>query len=228
MGWALAHVRMHTSVTNPSPPFPLCPAAGQRGRGGEGLAEAQLPHILQDGVSPFAPGIKENLPAYWRGSLHEPSQRGPAQREQPISERDTSITMRTATENARHIQRTLPLKGRLTRGGRRPAPGQVGSAGRERGRVTIWTYSPPKNVYFPTHLLSTKTKHHVLRITQASRYRPLTNGLHHCRSDSPLVRCTHRAITFIHRASPNLEGSWLQPPEGSRLPGNHRCWDASA
>ena len=47
--------RRHPAA-NPSPPFPLCPAAGQRGRGGEGLAEAQLPHIFQDGVSPFAPG----------------------------------------------------------------------------------------------------------------------------------------------------------------------------
>ena len=45
----------HHPAANPSPPFPLCPAAGQRGRGGEGLAEAQLPHIFQDGVSPFAP-----------------------------------------------------------------------------------------------------------------------------------------------------------------------------
>ena len=45
----------HHPGANPSPPFPLCPAAGQRGRGGEGLAEAQLPHIFQDGVSPFAP-----------------------------------------------------------------------------------------------------------------------------------------------------------------------------
>ena len=47
----------HHPAANPSPPFPLCPAAGQRGRGGEGLAEAQLPHIFQDGVSPFAPGL---------------------------------------------------------------------------------------------------------------------------------------------------------------------------
>ena len=46
----------HHPAANPSPPFPLCPAAGQRGRGGEVLAEAQLPHIFQDGVSPFAPG----------------------------------------------------------------------------------------------------------------------------------------------------------------------------
>ena len=46
----------HHPAANPSPPFPLCPAAGQRGRSGEGLAEAQLPHIFQDGVSPFAPG----------------------------------------------------------------------------------------------------------------------------------------------------------------------------
>ena len=146
---------MHTPVTNPSPPFPLCPAAGQRGRGGEGLAEAQLPHILQDGVSPFAPGIKEDLPAYWRGSLHEPSQRGPAQREQPISERDTSITMRTATENARHIQRTLPLKGRLTRGGRRPAPGQVGSAGRvaaEKGGGSQFGHTPHQKMCTSQHI----------------------------------------------------------------------------
>ena len=51
--------RQHPAA-NPSPPLPLCPAAGQRGRGGErggeGLAEAQLPHVFQDGVSPFAPG----------------------------------------------------------------------------------------------------------------------------------------------------------------------------
>ena len=47
----------HHPAANPSPPFPLCPAAGQRGRSGEGLAEAQLPHTFQDGVSPFAPGI---------------------------------------------------------------------------------------------------------------------------------------------------------------------------
>ena len=46
----------HHPAANPSPPFPLCPTAGQRGRGGEGLVEAQLPHIFQDGVSPFAPG----------------------------------------------------------------------------------------------------------------------------------------------------------------------------
>ena len=45
----------HHPAANSSPPFPLCPAAGQRGRRGEGLAEAQLPHIFQDGVSPFAP-----------------------------------------------------------------------------------------------------------------------------------------------------------------------------
>ena len=37
----------HHPAANPSPPFPLCPAAGQRGRGGEGLAEAQLPHIFK-------------------------------------------------------------------------------------------------------------------------------------------------------------------------------------
>ena len=50
----------HHPAANPSPPLPLCPAAGQIGRGGErdgeGLAEAQLPHVFQDGVSPFAPG----------------------------------------------------------------------------------------------------------------------------------------------------------------------------
>ena len=46
---------LHHPAANPSPPYPLCPAAGQRGRSGEGLAEAQLPHIFQDGVSPFAP-----------------------------------------------------------------------------------------------------------------------------------------------------------------------------
>ena len=49
----------HHPAANPSPPFPLCPAAGQRGRGGEGLAEAQLPHIFQDGVSPFAPVLTQ-------------------------------------------------------------------------------------------------------------------------------------------------------------------------
>lgn len=95
------------------------------------------------------------MPAHWRGSLHEPSQHGPTQREQPISERDTSITMRTATESARHIQRTLPLKGRLTRGGGRPAPGQVGLAGgaaTERGGGGHdLDILPTKNVYFPTH-----------------------------------------------------------------------------
>ena len=47
-------------AANPSPPLPLCPAAGQRGRGGEGLAEVQLPHIFQDGVSPFASVCIEN------------------------------------------------------------------------------------------------------------------------------------------------------------------------
>ena len=51
----------HHPAANPSPPFPLCPAAGQRGRGGEGLAEAQLPHIFQDGVSPFAPASASGL-----------------------------------------------------------------------------------------------------------------------------------------------------------------------
>ena len=49
----------HHPAANPFPPFPLCLAAGQRGRGGEGLAEAQLPHIFQDGVSPFAPGLTQ-------------------------------------------------------------------------------------------------------------------------------------------------------------------------
>ena len=57
----------HHPAANPSPPFPLCPASRQRGRGGEGLAEAQLPHIFQDGVSPFAPG--GNCPAAGRPSL---------------------------------------------------------------------------------------------------------------------------------------------------------------
>ena len=52
----------HHPSANPSPPFPLCPAAGQRGRGGEGLAEAQLPHIFQDGVSPFAPVTGQSRP----------------------------------------------------------------------------------------------------------------------------------------------------------------------
>ena len=50
----------HHPAANSSPPLPLCPAAGQRRRGGErggeGLAEAQLPHVFQDGISPFAPG----------------------------------------------------------------------------------------------------------------------------------------------------------------------------
>ena len=50
----------HHPAANPSPPVPLCLAAGQRGRGGEGLAEAQLPHIFQDGVSPFAPGLADD------------------------------------------------------------------------------------------------------------------------------------------------------------------------
>ena len=49
----------HHPAANPSLLLPLCPAAEQRGRGGErdgeGLAEAQLPHVFQDGVSPFAP-----------------------------------------------------------------------------------------------------------------------------------------------------------------------------
>ena len=49
----------HHPAANPSLLLPLYPAAGQRGRGGEGLAEAQLPHIFQDGVSPFAPGYRE-------------------------------------------------------------------------------------------------------------------------------------------------------------------------
>ena len=51
----------HHPAANPSLLLPLCPAAGQRGRGGErggeGLAEAQLPHVFQDGVSPFALGL---------------------------------------------------------------------------------------------------------------------------------------------------------------------------
>ena len=49
----------HHPAANPSLLLPLCPAAGQRGRGGERggerLVEAQLPHVFQDGVSPFAP-----------------------------------------------------------------------------------------------------------------------------------------------------------------------------
>ena len=57
----------HHPAAKPSPPFPLCPAAGQRGRGGEGLAEAQLPHIFQDGVSPFAPSPARTAAA--RGGL---------------------------------------------------------------------------------------------------------------------------------------------------------------
>ena len=52
----------HHPTGSPSLPFPLCPAAGQRGRGGEGLAEAQLPHVFQDGVSPFAPGADVTAP----------------------------------------------------------------------------------------------------------------------------------------------------------------------
>ena len=52
---------VHHPAANPSLLLPLCPAAEQRGRGGErggeGLAEAQLPHVFQDGVSPFAPGL---------------------------------------------------------------------------------------------------------------------------------------------------------------------------
>ena len=51
----------HHPAANPSPPFPLCPAAGQRGSGGEGLVEAQLPHIFQDGVSPFAPAYSTDI-----------------------------------------------------------------------------------------------------------------------------------------------------------------------
>ena len=51
----------HHPAANPSLHFALCQAAGQRGRsgerGGEGLAEAQLPHVFQDGVSPFAPEL---------------------------------------------------------------------------------------------------------------------------------------------------------------------------
>ena len=51
----------HHPAANPSLHLALCQAAGQRGRsgerGGEGLAEAQLPHVFQDGVSPFAPGL---------------------------------------------------------------------------------------------------------------------------------------------------------------------------
>ena len=54
----------HHPAANPSPPFPLWPAAGQRGRGGEGLAEAQLPHIFHDGVSPFAPAQDHNRSCY--------------------------------------------------------------------------------------------------------------------------------------------------------------------
>ena len=53
----------HHPAANPSPHLALCQAAGQRGRsgerGGEGLAEAQLPHVFQDGVSPFAPALQQ-------------------------------------------------------------------------------------------------------------------------------------------------------------------------
>ena len=70
--------------------------------------------------------------------------------------------MRTATQSARHIQRTLPLKGRLTRGGGRPAPGQVGLAGgaaTERGGGGHdLDILPTKNVYFPTHFFINKNK----------------------------------------------------------------------
>ena len=56
----------HHPAANPSLLLPLCPAPGQRGRGGErggeGLAEAQLPHVFQDGVSPFAPGDVTDRP----------------------------------------------------------------------------------------------------------------------------------------------------------------------
>ena len=60
----------HHPAASPSPPLPLCPAARQRGtggeRGGKGLAEAQLLHVFQDGVSPFAPDFgyvaKRTLP----------------------------------------------------------------------------------------------------------------------------------------------------------------------
>ena len=58
----------HHPAANPSPPFPLCPAAGQRGRGAEGLAKAQLPHIFQDGVSPFAPGLWLGRYNHWQRS----------------------------------------------------------------------------------------------------------------------------------------------------------------
>ena len=68
----------HHPAANPSPPFPLCPAAGQRGRGGEGLAETQLPHIFQDGVSPFAPGWPRGAgsccwPRWPAGLWHSPA-----------------------------------------------------------------------------------------------------------------------------------------------------------
>ena len=63
----------HHPAANPTPPFPLCLAAGQRGKGGEGLAEAQLPHIFQDGVSPFAPGaiIKARTTKHVLPSVHK-------------------------------------------------------------------------------------------------------------------------------------------------------------
>ena len=154
------------------------------------------------------------MPAHWRGSLHEPSQHGPTQREQPISERDTSITMRTAIESARHIQRTLPLKGRLTRGGGRPAPGQVGSAGRaaaERGGgVTIWTYSPPKMCTSQHIFLINKNKtpcppHHAS--TQISSAHEWATSLSVRQSVSPMYPQRSRSSTEPRRIWKALEFS---------------------
>ena len=58
----------HHPAANPSLHLALCQAAGQRGRsgerGGEVLAEAQLPHVFQDGVSPFVPELTAPDPAF--------------------------------------------------------------------------------------------------------------------------------------------------------------------
>ena len=59
-------------AANPFPPLRLCPAAGQRGRGGEGLAEVELPHIFQDGVSPFAPALSEHAVSTSLPPAHRP------------------------------------------------------------------------------------------------------------------------------------------------------------
>ena len=52
----------HHPAADPSPPFPLCPAAGQRGSGGEGLAEAQLPHIFSRWRLSVCPWAEVRLP----------------------------------------------------------------------------------------------------------------------------------------------------------------------